>query len=261
MTTVHSARLTPPSKWLLLLEARALPELWAFFASRPLWRWLPRGDGHPVMVLPGMAADDFSTRPLRTLLRRLGYAPHGWRMGRNTGDPTLLAAALRTRLLALQKRHHGQRVSLIGWSLGGVFARELAKLEPQAVRQVITLGSPFTGDPKASNAVALYERLSGRVARIEPRWLQLRQPPPVPTSSIYSHSDGIVAWPCCVNEPGAEVENIAIEASHCGLGHHPLALYVIADRLAQTAGQWAPFRREGLRRWLYANPIRTTSAA
>lgn len=240
------ARLAPPSKWLLLLEARAVPELAAYFASRPLWRWLPRGDGHPVMVLPGMAADDFSTRPLRTLLRQLGYAVHGWRMGRNIGNP-LLEAPLRERLADLRTRYNGQRVSLIGWSLGGIYARELAKLEPDSARQVITLGSPFTGDPFASNAVALYKRLSGKQPKIEPRWLSLREPPPVPTTSIYSRSDGIVAWPCSINEPAANVENIAISASHCGMGHHPLVLYAIADRLAQAESQWAPFKPRGLR--------------
>ncbi len=244
-------RLAPPSKWLLLLEARALPELGAYFASRPLWRWLPRGDGHPVMVLPGMAADDFSTRPLRRLLRQLGYRVHGWRMGRNIGDPAL-ETPLRERLLDLSGRYGGQPVSLIGWSLGGIYARELAKLEPDRVRQVITLGSPFTGDPLASNAVSLYTRLSGKVPAVEPRWQALRLPPPVPTTSIYSRSDGIVAWPCSINAPGHEVENIAIAASHCGLGHHPLALYAIADRLAQAEGGWKPFQRNGLRRFAYA---------
>ncbi len=228
-----------------------MPELAAYFACRPLWRWLPRGDGHPVMVLPGMAADDFSTRPLRTLLRQLGYAVHGWRMGRNVGDP-LLEVPLRDRLADLRERYDGRRVSLIGWSLGGIYARELAKLEPDSVRQVITLGSPFTGDPFASNAVALYKRLSGKLPKIEPRWQSLREPPPVPTTSIYSRSDGIVAWPCSINATAVDVENIAVSASHCGLGHHPLALYAIADRLAQAEEQWTPFRRYGLRRFAYA---------
>lgn len=247
-----AARLSPPSKWLLLLETRALPELGAYFATRPLWRWLPRGDGHPVLVLPGMAADDRSTRPLRSLLRRLGYQPHGWRLGRNTGHSSL-EAPLHERLRDLHERH-GRRISLIGWSLGGIYARELAKLEPGAVRQVITLASPFTGDPLASNAVAMYRRLSGREPTIEPRWQTLREPPPVPTTSIYSRTDGIVAWPCCINAPAPQVENIEVEASHCGLGHHPLALAAIADRLAQDEGQWRPFHRAGLRRYLYGRP-------
>lgn len=247
--TAHKT-LRPPSKWLLLLEARALPELGAFYASRPFWRWLPRGDGHPVMVLPGMAADDLSTRPLRKLLRALGYQAHGWRMGRNLGKPGL-AEPLVARIKQLQARHGGKKLTLIGWSLGGIYARELAKLAPESVRQVITLGSPFTGDPNASNAAALYRRLSGNSPKVEPRWLSLRNPPPLPTTSIFSRSDGIVAWPCCINEVGEQVENIEVEASHCGLGHHPVVLYAIADRLAQPEAQWAPFRREGMRRWLY----------
>jgi pimeloyl-ACP methyl ester carboxylesterase len=243
----------PPSPLLLALEGRAFLELGAYFAATPLLRLAPKGDGHPVMVMPGMAATDFSTRPLRAFLRGRGYAAHGWAQGRNDARTGMLSA-LRQRLHALHERYEA-KLSLIGWSLGGLYARELAKLEPGLVRQVITLASPFTGPPTASNAARAYEIITGRKAGGEPELrARFRQAPPVPTTSIYTRSDGIVAWQCCVQAPGEQVENIEVRSSHIGLGHHPLALYAIADRLAQPEGGWKPFARDGVKRYLYGDP-------
>ena len=132
-------------------------------------------------------------------------------------------------------------MSLIGWSLGGIYARELAKMHPTLARCVITLGTPFTGHPKATNAWRLYELLSRSKVGDESVMAQIRKPPPVPTTSIYSRSDGIVSWRCSINAPGPLVENIEVPASHVGMGMNPLALYAIADRLAQPIGAWQPF--------------------
>jgi len=245
----------PPSALLLALEGRALLELGAYFAATPLLRLAPKGDGHPVMVLPGLGATDFSTRPLRAFLRGRGYRTHGWAMGRNDARSGLMSALIQ-RLGSLHERYDA-RLSLIGWSMGGLYAREVAKHAPGHVRQVITLASPFTGPANASNAARAFELLSGRKAGGEPELrARLRQAPPVPTTSIYTRSDGIVAWQCCVETPGAQVENIEVHSSHVGLGHHPLALYAIADRLAQAEGQWRPFNREGVRRFLFRAPNR-----
>ncbi|MFP5357183.1 MAG: alpha/beta fold hydrolase [Gammaproteobacteria bacterium] len=241
-----------PSPLLLALEARAPWEYLAGVAAQPLLRHTPRGDGHPVLVLPGMAASDVSTRPLRAFLRARGYHAHGWKLGRNTGNRERYER-LALRLLALHARH-GRRVSLIGWSLGGIVARELAKQHPQAVRQVITLGSPFAGPARASNAWRLYEWLSGQRTEDGPAHRALREPPPVPVSAVYSRSDGIVAWQSCRETPGPQRENIEVIASHCGLGHHPAVLNAVADRLAQPEGQWAPFVADGLWRWCYPRP-------
>ncbi len=251
-------RIDPPSRLLLLLEGRALWELGAFFASVPWLRMAPRGDGHPVFVLPGLAASDVSTRPLRAFLADRGYAAYGWDLGANRGQRQLIDSALLPRLKQIRKRE-GRKVSLIGWSLGGIFARELAKRSPDDVRFVITLGSPFGGTPKSTNAWRLYELLSGRPVRGREHD-DLRDSPPVPTTSIYSRSDGVVAWQCSVQRAGPLAENIEIEGSHCGLGHHPLALYAIADRLAQPEGRWAPFQRAGLKSLLYPDPSRSTAA-
>jgi pimeloyl-ACP methyl ester carboxylesterase len=245
----------PPSRQLLLLELRAIWELSAFFAAYPLLRLAPRGDGHPVLVLPGLAASDLSTRPLRRFLKDQGFKPHGWKLGPNHGPRPGVEDRMRSRLDELFARH-GRKVSLVGWSLGGVFARELARRTPEQVRCVITLGSPFAGEPRASNAWKLYERASGRKVEDWPDRLGMRRAPPVPATAIFSRSDGIVAWQGCLEREGPTAENIEVEGSHCGLGHNPAVLYAIADRLAQAEGAWRPFDRSGLRGLVYRDPQR-----
>ena len=245
----------PPSRELLLLELRAVWELGAFFALYPLLRSAPRGDGHPVLVLPGLAASDTSTRPLRAFLKDRGYSAHGWALGPNHGPRPGVEAKMQERLAALFHRHR-RKLSLIGWSLGGVFAREMARKAPEQVRSVITLGSPFAGAPRASNAWKLYERVSQRKADDWERRETMRRPPPVPATAIYSRSDGIVAWQGCLEQEGPESENIEVEGSHCGLGHNPAVLFAIADRLAQAEGQWRHFDRSGVRGFIYRDPRR-----
>jgi pimeloyl-ACP methyl ester carboxylesterase len=240
----------PPSRELLLLELRAMWELGAFLAAYPLLRLAPRGDGHPVLVLPGLSASDASTRPLRRFLRDQGFTPYGWGLGPNHGPRPGAEQRMQARLAELAAQH-GRKVSLVGWSLGGVFAREMARRAPAEVRQVITLGSPFAGAPKASNAWRLYERLSGRKVEDWPDREAMKAPPPVPATAIYSKSDGIVAWQGCREREGAQSENIEVEGSHCGLGHHPAVLHAIADRLSQPEGAWRRFEPKGLRAALY----------
>jgi pimeloyl-ACP methyl ester carboxylesterase len=252
-------RASPPPLAFLALEGRAWLELQAFFLAYPLLRRAPRGDGHPVLVLPGLSAGDLSTRPMRGYLKAQGYAAHGWRQGPNRGPRPGVEEAMYARLEELAERHQ-RKVSVIGWSLGGVYARQLAFAHPDLVRQVITLGSPFSGPLKASNAWRLYELLSGRKVEQElPRHLDMSRPPPVPSTSIYSRTDGVVAWRSSLEEAADTTENIEIEASHCGLGHHPAALFAIADRLAQPEGEWSRFDRRG--RWGYCYPNRTAAAA
>lgn len=241
----------PPSKWLLLAESRVWAEYAAYFLTRPLLARLPRGDGQPVMVVPGFGASDMSTLPLRRLLRRLGYIAHGWELGRNTGMNSRIKQSLARSLEALHDRH-GQTVSLIGWSLGGVYVREMARYSPQHVRQVITLGSPINGHPQSNNVDALF-RLVNRGKNINLDWdafQKRRVPPPVPCTAIYSKSDGIVAWHCSREEPSSRTETIGIPSSHFGLAVNPLVLTVIADRLAQPEDDWRPYRSHGWQRRL-----------
>jgi pimeloyl-ACP methyl ester carboxylesterase len=240
----------PPSRLLLLLEARAPWEYAALWLAAPWLRQLPRGDGHPVLVFPGLAANDISTIPLRNLLSALGYTPYAWNFGFNTGPkPGVLRGCV--ELARELHQRHGQKLSLIGWSLGGVYAREVAKAAPEVARCVVTLGTPFSGPSKANHAWRVYEWMSGQKID-DPHELreQLHIAPPVPTTSIYSRSDGIVAWPCSLNEAAPHTENIEVFASHTGLGLNPLALTAVADRLAQDPAHWRRFDRPAALRWL-----------
>jgi pimeloyl-ACP methyl ester carboxylesterase len=247
----------PPLSLLLTEPGRALGELSLYFALLPALLALPRGDGHPVLVLPGLMADDTSTSALRAVLRRLGYAVYGWRLGRNIGPTASCVDGLRTCLSDLARRH-GRAVSLIGWSLGGIFAREQAREMPGSVRQVITLASPFRlarpGQTRAHRAFERYSHL--HVKRPDLPLERDGKPLPVPATSLYSHLDGIVAWESCLDTAGDRSENIAVLASHLGIGHHPAAVYAVADRLAQAEGGWKPFRPPPVLRPAFPRPHR-----
>ena len=245
--------LSPPSKTLMLLEGRAVSEFGAFWLMRPWLSATPRGDGHPVLVLPGLLADDMSTRPLRGFLNSHGYKAHGWKQGRNLGLRGSVEADMLARVEELYGRYGNRKISLVGWSLGGLFTRQLAKIVPDKVRCMISLGSPFAGSPKATNAWRLYEAASG--TKVDDDDLindgTLEAAPPVPTTSIFSRTDGICAWQNCLNEDGPAAENIEVCGSHLGLGHHPAAVYAIADRLAQPEGRWKKFDRSGWRAMVF----------
>lgn len=231
---------SPPHALLLLLEARAPWELAALGLALPWLKRAPVGDTHPVMVFPGLGASDLSTLPLRQLLANLGHRVEPWAQGLNLGPRPGVLEQAEEDLRRLYARHQ-RRISLVGWSLGGLYAREIAKRAPELVRSVITLGTPFTGHPRATHAWKFFEWVSGLDSHDERQLEALREPPPLPCTSIYSKSDGIVAWECSLNAPGAQTENIEVPASHIGLGVNPLALYAVCDRLAQADGQWRPF--------------------
>ncbi len=244
------SKISAPGALLLVLEGRAPWEFAASVLATPWLRKLPRGDGHRVLVLPGLAANDLTTLPIRTFLKDRGYQPSPWDQGLNLGPREGVLDALRARVRELFELDR-KKISLVGWSLGGVYARELAKEMPEMIRCVITLGSPFAGPPQATNAWWLFERVSGHPEPDAAMQAALRVAPPVPTTSIYSRTDGIVAWQCSLNPRGPLAENIEVPASHIGLGLNPLALLAIADRLAQDPKRWRPFSTSGLRRWFF----------
>jgi pimeloyl-ACP methyl ester carboxylesterase len=242
--------LRAPGPLLMLLEARAPWEYAAMLAAAPWLAKLPLGDGHPVVVFPGLGAGDITTVALRRFLRDRGYTPYPWKQGFNFGPRHGVLDACRAQVQQVAERHRS-RVSLVGWSLGGVYAREIAKEQPQHARCVVTLGTPFTGHPRATNAWRLYEMVSGQSVHDPVLTEQLRTPPACPTTSIYSKSDGVVAWQCSINPQGPLTENIEVHASHVGMGMNPLALYALADRLAQDPQHWKPFDVRGARRWFF----------
>ena len=245
-----AADLKAPAPWLMLMEGRAPWEYAALMAVMPWLKRLPPGDGHPVIVFPGLGAADMTTAPLRSLLETLGYSTYPWRQGFNFGPRQGVLEACR-ELLRRTADRHGTRVSLVGWSLGGLYARELAKEMPALARCVVTLGTPFAGHPRANHAWRFYEMLSGQNVHDPELIEQIRGTPPVPTTSIYSKTDGVVAWQCSINEREPQAENIEVQASHIGMGLNPLALYAVADRLRQDPAHWQPFDAGGARRWFY----------
>ncbi len=231
--------------------------------SWPLLARAPKGDGQPVMVFPGLSANDLSTVPLRRYLQWLNHATLGWEQGFNFGPRTGVLDEAKDHLTRTFEST-GRKVSLVGWSLGGVYARELAKELPHMVRSVITLGTPFAGSPRATNVWRLYELASGRKAEREAENYDLPAAPQVPTTSIYSRTDGVVAWQASVQAPAKtnpETENIEVLASHVGLGFNPCAWWAVADRLAQPEGQWQPFTQSRVSRGrvhglIYPDPTR-----
>jgi len=242
-----------PALRLLLTEpARGLADLATLPLAAPWLSFAPHGDGHSVLVLPGLLATDTSTALLRGFLRRLGYDARGWNLGRNLGPTAEVLDDLPAQLSELASRT-GRAVSLIGWSLGGIYARELARQHPDQVRQVITLGSPFAlTDPRQSHADRAYQRRSSLHASARlPTREQVSRPIPVPSTAVYSRRDGIVSWQTCI-EPETDLhQNVEVRCGHLGFGVDSATLWLIADRLAVPVGQRRPFRPPPALRSLY----------
>lgn len=247
--------ISPPSRLLLSSEGgRALIEFASTMLAWPLLRRAPRGDGHAVLVLPGLMADDSSTRTLRDYLADRGYDPHGWGQGRNRGPHDGVVEGMLAQLHKLADAS-GRKVSVVGWSLGGTYAHRLAAACPEAVRCVVTLGSRLAGSGRASNAWQLYEAVSGRKASAHGTGGPAATLP-MPTTSIYSRSDGVVAWQASVLKSGPHTENIEVVASHVGMGANPAVLFALADRLAQPEDDWKPFDRRRFDARVYPEPAR-----
>jgi pimeloyl-ACP methyl ester carboxylesterase len=226
--------------------ARTLATAGSTAALLPLLRWAPRGEPHPVLVLPGLGATDLSTRVLRTWLGRLGYPVVGWALGRNRG-PTEETERELPLLVDRLAGEYGTPVSIVGWSMGGIFGRKLARRAPRQVRQVISLGSPFgyAGRPSDDSPGArAFQRLSPvRPTGGRPSRSSLARPLAVPSTAVYSKWDGVVDWRACRQQPGPISENVAVHSSHLGMGHDPSVLWVVADRLALPRNEWRPFER------------------
>lgn len=235
---------TPPSRLLLALEGRALLEWSALILGWPFLGGMPRGDGHPVMVIPGLMAGDASTWPMRTYLERAGYVALPWEQGINRGPVGGTITKLSQRIRAIE-REHGRKLSLVGWSLGGAIAHAMAQRMPDRVRGVVTLGSPLDGHPHATNAWRLFEAVSG--IKVTDRRLRglMGKAPKVPTTNILSKSDGIVHWRASMLPQCDLSETVEVSGTHLGLGVNPIVLWMIAERLSQAEGAWSTFERRG----------------
>lgn len=199
----------------------------------------PRGDGETIFVIPGFGATDGSTLVLRRYLASLGYAVHGWGLGRNLGARTVGVhnERLIERFDAISR---GRKVHVIGWSMGGIMARMLSRARPDRVGQLVLLAAPFTGNPYANRAWQLYERISGHslshpVARQQ--IAESKLPPPVASTALYSKSDGVVAWTCCREPEGEHCRNIEVDSAHCAFGVDPDVLFLVAQSLANPPGK------------------------
>jgi pimeloyl-ACP methyl ester carboxylesterase len=255
-------RLRPPSLVLMLAEARALFEFNTSLLLSPLLMRAPQGDGHPVLALPGFLASDLSMAPMRRYLKQLGYDTYAWKMGRNLGGIASRRNALKSLLTEIHTST-GRKVSIVGWSLGGIYARDLALGSPDMVRSVITLGTPFANDVRATNATRLYEALSGETVEDNTELTEaIGRDLPVPVTSIYSRTDGIVNWRTSVLRPSDTAENIEVPlASHVGLGVNAAALWAIADRLAQAEGEFHQFDPSGPFAIAYGSPENAQSGS
>ena len=243
---VPDAVIPPPRNALAAMEPfRAIAEFAGLWMAAPLLLAAPRGDGHSVLVLPGFSADDLSTQLLRRFLSYLGYGSSAWELGHNFGYRTLGESEERLRQrVEMLAATSGRKISIVGWSLGGVMARHMARDHPDCVRQVVTLGAPFTGDPTATSIRRFYEMMSGEdlsAPHTRSAWQANRAAPSVPTTAIYSRSDGITAWQNCLETETATTENIEVVGSHMGLPHNAMALHVVANRLAQPETGWQPY--------------------
>src|SRR3982074_3705767 len=238
-----------------LAAARGILEVNTSLLLSPLLMRAPKGDGHPVLALPGFLASDLSMAPMRRYLKQLGYHTYAWKMGRNLGGIAHRRNALKSLLTEIHTTS-GRKVSIVGWSLGGIYARDLALQMPDMVRFVITLGSPFANDVRATNATRLYEALSGETVEDNSELTRaIAGDLPVPATSIYSRTDGIVNWRTSLLRPSDTAENIEVHlASHIGLGVNAAALWAVADRLAQAEGEFSQFDRSGPFAIAYAPP-------
>ncbi len=253
---VRHAHVGAPHVLSSLLEGRGLLEMALLPASLPLLMEVPPGDGHPVLLVPGFMAGETTLIGLKLALQSKGYDVHTWGFGRNMGFRSKHANALPQKIRHLHYTT-GKKVSLVGWSLGGVFSMYGAQNSMDCVRSIITLGSPVsvdaTGSQSPSAVKALYRLVSHRLGAgahvMQPRVKVMRERRrlAIPTSCLYSLSDGVVPpQEATIDGDPALHENIQVPGSHIGLGFNGIVLAIVADRLAQPENQWKPFVPKGL---------------
>ncbi len=227
---------------------------WAgFFMSN-----VPRGNGEPILVLPGFGTGDRSTAIMRGLMKKFGYEAYGWDLGINLGPRWHVLSALEGRIAKISADHGGQKLRLVGQSLGGIYARSIARDKPEMVESVVTLGSPYgaINQGKSSWAYGAVEMAMGYQFKeaVEMESQEMGHPLHVPTTSVYSKMDGVVNWRTCVEPTSDFRENVEVIASHVGMGMHGPTLRVIMDRMAQSQDSWKPFKKSAWQRIVYPKP-------
>ena len=243
----------PPRLIYSLLEGRAFLEMALLGPLAPLLASAPRGDGHPVLLVPGFTAGDATMVGLKVFLKSRGYQVETWGFGQNTGFKLKFSHALEQKVRYLHHKYRS-KVSIVGWSLGGVYAYYAAHSAPECVRSVISLGSPMRFAPENFNTRLLVRAVyryfahpMGPVAHLaHVRAKVLKSPPPMPSTCVYSMTDGVVPpQSAYLDATEGEHENIWVPGSHLGLGFNAAVMWIVADRLAQPEGDWRPFRIDG----------------
>jgi len=229
---VHSeSDLKPPAGNKVLIESRGILQIPRLMMRTPALLRGPKGSNQPALFLPGLKASDISNLPMRSFLRRQGFQTFGWELGTNHGDVERLMAPVIQRTVDLYERC-GEAITLVGWSLGGILAREVARQRPELIAQVITYGTPVVGGP-------LYTSVNGVYSAVERREIAVRLaernliPINVPITALYSQRDGIVAWRACIDTFSADIEHIEIESAHIAMGIDPDVWEIVASRLAR----------------------------
>ena len=230
-----SASPQPPGLLALLREIADVPAVAAARWRRPVD--LPKtGRGQPVLVYPGFMADDSSTALLRNSLDAAGYRSFTWDRGFNVMVRANMVELLRTRLDAVRVEAGGQDVILVGWSLGGLFARQVANADPTGIAMVVTLGSPFSGDLRANNAWRLIERTNGHPVDALPMPIGFREKPAVHTIAVWSARDGIVAPETSRGDPDQSDERIELDCTHMGFCSSEQGVRDVIAILAERLG-------------------------
>ena len=235
--------------WFGAIDAASFP-LSALALAR-----VPKSDGHAVLVLPGFLSGDQPTWLLRTFLAQIGYRAYPWELGLNLGVSTAhpydIEALVEHRLKEVYIESGDRTISLVGWSLGGVYAKALARGYPHLIRDVITLGSPLSGNTAKVSISRLYQWVS-KMRFDDPVFRQKMKESTepltgVPITAFYCKKDGVVPWRNACEKPGPLVQNVEVQASHVGMGFDAFVFYLIAHRLAKSsATQWRPLDVAGL---------------
>jgi pimeloyl-ACP methyl ester carboxylesterase len=237
------AKIKVPTFGRLFKEPLGISELINIVPAWPLLEALPPGDGQPVMVIPGLTTNDISTKIIRTFLKSKNFNAYGWGLGVNIKYTEELERRMIERVDSIAQKH-GRKVALIGWSLGGITIRLLASHAPEHIAQLISLGAPFTNVTGRTHVSWWYRLLAGEsVKDFRPEWLnELPVQPSMPSTSIYSKTDGMVSWEYCIDwDTGPQTQNIEVYCNHLGFGMNPVVWMIVHDRLRQDTNNWQLF--------------------
>lgn len=230
----------------LFLEGRVFIEFKNYFKCLPELENNYLGNGDTVLVFPGFLVGDIGTLLMRNFLNDIGFNAKPWKLGINRGPTRKVLVGVRDRIKELTDIA-GEKISMVGWSLGGIYAREEAKENPDHIKLIITLGTPFAKGLNTQTVGGYFKNagIDGLNSLTSKKINQLHVSPPQPYTSIYSKRDKVINWTTCVdNNYKDRKESIEVDSSHFGLCHNCSSLEIIADRLNQDLDNWKPYKKK-----------------